>query len=85
MQLASTSSARPADTLPRLVAGLYTLLRDLTSSDSFGVLTFCGRNPHDNQAMEWLLLAERRLLPLSTAHVPGGLALCSCADNGSDK
>ena len=37
MLLASTSSARPADTLPRLVAGLHTLLRDLTSSDSIQV------------------------------------------------
>ena len=41
--LASTLSARPADTLPRLVAGLYTLSRDLTSSVHCRVPTFCGR------------------------------------------
>ena len=44
LQLASTSSARPADTLPRLVAGLCTLSHDLTSSAHIRVLTFCGRN-----------------------------------------
>ena len=40
---ASTPSARPADTLPRLVAGLYTLHRDLTSSGLISVPTPCSR------------------------------------------
>ena len=40
---ASTPSARPADTPPRLVAGLYTLHHDLTSSVHHRVPTPCSR------------------------------------------